>query len=345
MASNRSALLLLLAIAIGGAEVWAQRLGIRQDLRREGSSPASGGAEAQQPALRQVGAIPLPGVEGRIDHMAADAAHQRLFVAALGNNTVEVIGLHEGRRLHTISGLHEPQGTGYAPGLNRLFVANGQSGTCTIFDAGDYRVVDTLALEDDADNVRWDAKADRVWIGCGSGALDLIDAAGRKRLGRVSLSAHPESFQLETNGPRIYVNVPSAGHIAVVDRNRMQVTATWPLIAARSNFPMALDEAGHRLFVGCRDPARVLVYDTRSGKETASMDITGDTDDLFYDAGRRRLYVSCGAGFIDVIQQADAGKYVRESHIATAPGARTSLYVPELNRLYLAVPHRGSQRA
>ena len=164
-------------------------------------------------------------------------------------------------------------------------------------------------------------------------------------LGEAKLSGHPESFQLERSGSRAFVNVPTGEQIAVVDRTAMKVIATWPVVAAKANFPMALDEANHRVFVGCRRPAKVLVYDTATGKESSSFDIVGDTDDLFYDAVRKRLYVSGGEGYVDVFQEQDAGRFARVAHTATAPGARTSLFVPELSRLYLAVPHRGNQKA
>jgi DNA-binding beta-propeller fold protein YncE len=173
--------------------------------------------------------------------------------------------------------------------------------------------------------------------------LAALDTDG-KRLGEVRLSGHPESFQLEKGGRRIFVNVPDAKHIAVVDREAMKLVTTWAVTEARANFPMALDEAGHRLFIGCRQPAKVLVIDLASGKSTASFEAVGDTDDLFYDATRKRVYVSGGEGFLDVFEER-GGTFARILHQPTSAGARTSLFVPELNRLYLAVPHRGSQKA
>jgi DNA-binding beta-propeller fold protein YncE len=301
-------------------------------------------AQAATPVARVL-VIPLPGVEGRIDHLAADAVHQRLFVAALGNNTLEVVDLKTERRIHTIPGLHEPQGIRYVPSSNRLFVANGQSGDCTVFDAASYQKRQNVPFGEDADNVRCDEMENRIYVGYGSGAIGILDAGNFKHLGTVPLAGHPESFQLEQHGPRIFVNVPNAGHIAVLDRQKQTLLATWPVTEARSNFPMALDEAGHRLFVGCRAPARLLVYDTDSGKVVTSLPIVGDTDDLFYDAARKRLYVSGGEGYLDVIAQENPDRYTRLQHIATAPGARTSFFVPELSRIYIAVPHRGSQAA
>jgi DNA-binding beta-propeller fold protein YncE len=163
-------------------------------------------------------------------------------------------------------------------------------------------------------------------------------------IAEAKLAGHPESFQLERSGSRMFVNVPTAGQIAVVDRAAMKVIATWAVATAKSNFPMALDEANHRLFIGCRRPAKALVFDTTTGKEVASFDIVGDTDDLFWDAGRKRLYVSGGEGYVDVIQDQGGNQFSRVAHIATAAGARTSLFVADQNRLYLAVPHRGNQK-
>jgi hypothetical protein len=172
-----------------------------------------------------------------------------------------------------------------------------------------------------------------------------VSPADGKLLGEAKLSGHPESFQLEQSGSRAFVNVPTANHVAVVDRTAMTVIATWPVVSAKANFPMALDEANHRVFVGCRRPAKILIYDTTTGKESSSFDIVGDTDDLFFDATRKRLYVTGGEGYLDVFQEHDANRFARVGHIATAAGARTSLFVPEQGRLYVAVPHRGAQKA
>jgi DNA-binding beta-propeller fold protein YncE len=295
--------------------------------------------------LALVQTIELPRVEGRIDHLAFDAAGQRLFVAALGNNTVEVLDVKNGRHLKSLTGFREPQGVAFLPDLNAVAVANGQGEGVAVVNGSDYRMGASVSLGDDSDNVRYDAVAKRTYTGYGGGALAAFSATDGKVLGQVKLAGHPESFQLERSGARIYVNVPNAGHIAVIDRAAMKIVATWPVTSARSNYPMALDEPGHRLFVGCRRPAKVLVYDTSTGKEVTSFDIVGDTDDLFYDAKRQRLYVSGGDGFIDVIQVKAGAAFSRLTRIATASGARTSLFVPEVDRLYLAVPHRGAQRA
>src|SRR5437899_3642670 len=301
-------------------------------------------SSAQGP-LSLIRSIELPKVEGRIDHLAIDTAAQRLFVAALGNNTVEVLDVRDGRHVKSLPGFREPQGIAVVPDAKIVAVANGHGEGVQLIDAVEYRPTKSIALGDDSDNVRYDAAARRLYVGFGSGALAAIDPADGKVLGQVKLPGHPESFQLEGTGSRIFVNVPTADQIAVIERRAMKVVATWPVSSAKANFPMALDEANHRLFIGCRRPAKVLVYDTTSGNEAASFDIVGDTDDLFYDADRKRLYVSGGEGFIDVLEQQDGNRFTRAAHLATAPGARTSLFVPGLNRLYLAVPHRGPQQS
>lgn len=295
--------------------------------------------------LRLVNTIPLTGVQGRIDHMAVDVAGHRLFVAALGNNTLEVVDIAAGKRIHTITGLHEPQGIAYVPDRNRIYVANGEDGTLKVYDGSSYALVGAVDFGSDADNVRYDAAARQIYVGYGEGSLGIVDEMTGKRTADIPLSGHPESFQLEQSSPRIFVNVPTAGHVAIVDRHGRSVTGKWPLPGNQANFPMALDEAGRTLFVGCRRPAHVAVFDTGSGKLAATVPCVGDTDDLFYDAALQRLYVSGGEGFLSVIARDNRGSYRPLAKIPTATGARTSLFVPQLKRLYLAVPHRGAQHA
>jgi DNA-binding beta-propeller fold protein YncE len=289
--------------------------------------------------------IDLPGVEGRIDHLAVDTGAQRLYVAALGNNTVEVLDLKSGRHVRSLPGFREPQGIAVVSDPKLVVVANGQGEGVQFIDTNDYHPVRAVRLGDDSDNVRYDPSAGRLFVGFGGGALASIHAADGQVLGEAKLAGHPESFQLERSGSRVFVNVPTADQIAVVDRSTMKVVATWPVVGAKSNFPMALDEANHRVFIGCRRPAKVLLFDTATGKPSTSFDIVGDTDDLFYDAARKRLYVSGGEGYLDVFQEQDASHFARVAHMTTAAGARTSLFVPEQGRLYLAVPHRGGQKA
>ncbi|HWP48672.1 MAG TPA: hypothetical protein VNM22_16065 [Candidatus Limnocylindrales bacterium] len=297
------------------------------------------------PPLQLVQTIPLPHVEGRIDHLDVDLTGQRLFIAALGNNTLEILDLRAGKPAHSITGLYEPQGVTFIPEFNKIFVTNGQSGTCDIFDGNSFKLLQSIKSLDDADNIRYDATTQFIYIGYGDGALALVDAASGKYLGNIQLEGHPESFQLEKQGPRIFVNIPSAHHIAIVDREKRTVLAKWPLKNAQANFPMALDETHHRLFVGFRKPSKLIVFDTESGRIVTELNSVGDSDDIFYDPIHRRIYGIGGEGFIDVFEQKDADHYERVTKIPTASGARTGLFVPQFNRLYLAVSHRGNQKA
>jgi DNA-binding beta-propeller fold protein YncE len=289
--------------------------------------------------------IPLPGVEGRIDHLAVDIPGNRLFVCALGNNTLEVIDLQKGQRVHSITGLGSPQGVGYASGAGRLYVSNDQGGLCNIYDGKSFALLGQVDFKDDADNVRYDNASGRIYVGYGNGGLGIIDAGTGKNVGSIKLPGHPEAFVVETKGPRIFVNVPTARCVAVIDRVQSRVIANWTIEGASSNFPLALDEASHRLFIGCRSPARLVVFNTESGRIVTTMAISGDVDDVFHDEKRHCLYAVGGAGRLDIVEQMDADSYKAGASLETAPGARTGLFVPELKSLFVAVPHRGSQPA
>jgi DNA-binding beta-propeller fold protein YncE len=288
--------------------------------------------------------IPLSGVEGRVDHLAYDPAGERLFVCALGNNTVEVLDLRKGERVHSITGLGAPQGVAYVPELDRVFVANDKDGICRIYDGKSLQAVGELNFKDDADNVRYDQAMKKIYVGFGSGGIAVVNALDGKQVGSIKLSAHPEAFQLEKNGSRIFVNVPNSRHVAVIDRDKREVVARWKTDLAFGNFPMAVDESNHRLFVGCRLPSRLVVLNTDSGDVVAKIDISGDSDDVFYDSKRHRIYAICGAGKIDIIEQADPKTYKALTKVDTASGARTGLFVPERDTLFVAVPNRGSQQ-
>jgi DNA-binding beta-propeller fold protein YncE len=310
-------------------------------------------AVSQEPAALSLKTrIALPNVNGRMDHFAVDVKGQRLFVSALGNHSVEVLDIQGGKRLKTLPDLEEPQGLYFDAASNRLFVATGDGNT-RVYDGTGFQLVTTIKFSDDADNIRYDAHSRSVVVGYGgekalrsrpqgSGVLAFLDASG-KQSGEIVVDAHPESFQLEKTGTRVFVNVPDKSEIEVADAMKKTVLARWPTTAARTCFPMALDEAHQRVFTGCRNPARLLVFDTATGKTVASPEIVGDTDDLFYDVARSRIYVIGGQGFIDVLQQKDADHYDRVARYPTPAGTRTGLFVPELGMLFAAVPHRGEQ--
>lgn len=294
--------------------------------------------------LRLEKVISMPDVQGRIDHMSFDAPTGRLFVSALGNNTLEVIDTKQGRRIHSIRGLREPQGVLYLPGPNRIYVANGGDGTVRIFDGSSYRLIRTTNLGDDADNVRWDSKARRIYVGFGSGALATLDESGNK-VSEIRLGAHPESFRLEIGGPKIFVNVPELRKIAVIDRNAASVIGTWSTDAVYENFPMALDEPDHRLFIVCRRPAVLMVIDTDLGGIISKLPAVADSDDVFYDADSKRIYASGGEGNVSVFRQEDGNHYRQIANIRTRKGARTSFFSPDSRCLYVAARRQGNDPA
>ncbi len=295
--------------------------------------------------LRLLMTIPLPGVMGRIDHMAADLEGGRLFVVALGNNSLEIIDFRYLKHIRRIGGLNEPQGVLYIPEFKKLLVTNGGDGSCKIFDGRSFQLTDTLKFSSDADNVRYDPRAKYIYVGYGSGGLGVVDARDWKQIGDIPLSGHPESFQLEKSSPRTFINVPRSKNIAVVDRIKRTVIGTWAVEGAGENFPMALDESSHRLFVGCRRNPKIIIYHTGFAREISKLNISRDIDDLFYDGVHKRIYASCGEGFLNVFQQNGINEYTPLENIPTATGARTSLFVPEQRRLYLAIPRHNEQQA
>jgi len=287
--------------------------------------------------------IPLGDVAGRIDHLAVDLDRQRLFVAELGNNSVGVVDLKKSQVAARIGGLEEPQGVAYLASAGTLYVASGD-GSLRLFQGPDLKETGRIQLGEDADNIRIDSDANQLFVGYGDGALAIIDAAANRKSGDVPLDGHPESFRLESGGSRIFVNVPDAHMIEVGDRQRREVIARWPTGQASENYPMALDEASGRLLVAFRKPATLTAFSMQDGSPVASTGACGDADDVFVDAKRRRIYVSCGEGYLDAFEAED-GSFRRIAHVPTAPGARTSLFVPELDRLFLAVRAHAEEQA
>jgi DNA-binding beta-propeller fold protein YncE len=288
--------------------------------------------------------IPLGEVKGRIDHLAVDVAHRRLFVAELGNNTVAVIDIDGRKVVRRLEGFDEPQGVAYLARTDTLYVANGGNGDLHAFRGAQLQPVGKLALDDDADNIRIDRDQARIYVGAGSGNLAIVDATTFKRVGEIVLRGHPESFQLDAAGARIYVNVPDAKEVAVVDRATSRPIASWSTANLRSNYPMALDEPRNRVLVAFRQPATLVSFDTANGALQERVDICGDADDVFIDARRGYIYIACGQGVIDVL--ADRGGHTaRIARIDTSQGARTAFFSPDLDRLFLAVRANGAEAA
>lgn len=315
-----------------------------------------GVAAAQQPALTPKAPMMLTKVEGRMDHLGVDVKGQRLFATAFDNHTLEVIDLKTARQAHTIPNLDEPQGAYYDAATNRLFVACGGDGTVKIFDGTTFQLLQSVTLDLDADNVRYDARGKHIVVGYGGekflagkvtrpgggGALAILDLMGKK-IAEIPMDAHPESFQLEKSGTRVFVNVPDRQEVEVADLVKGTLLERWK-VTCTTNFPMALDEAHHRLFVGCRIPARLAVFNTESGKIVADPAIVEHTDDLFFDATKGRIYI-LGEGFIEAWQEKDPDHYERIGRYATPADARTGLFVPDLGELFETIPHHGQQGA
>ena len=303
------------------------------------------GCQAQSATnyLQLVETIPLQQVSGRIDHLSFDSKNNFVFVAALGNNSVEVVDLTTKKVIRSIKNLHEPQGLTFIVANNTLVVANGDDGACDVFDAGSFQKLHSIPLGDDADNVRCDTAAKKIYVGYGNGGIAVIDATTFKLINEIKLAGHPESFQIDTRQHKMYVNVPGEKQIAVIDLSQNKAIAQWKNLAANANFPMALDEAHHRLFIGCRHPSKLLVLNSETGKTIADVDIDDDTDDIFYNASAKEIYISCGSGSVDVLNQTDADHYTMNGKATTRPGARTSLFIPGLHQLIVAAPaHNGA---
>jgi DNA-binding beta-propeller fold protein YncE len=279
--------------------------------------------------------IPLNDVSGRIDHMAVDVAGKRLFVAELGNGSVDVVDLQAGKVIKRISGLKEPQGLAYIADLDLIVVASAGDGSVRFFRAADLSSVGTIALGDDADNVRIDPATGHVLVGYGDGGLAIINPATRSKLDDIPLAGHPESFQVDPRTDRVYVNVPTAHQIAVVDLTSHKQIAAWKAPGLRWNFPMALADAGGPLAVVFRGPPKLVILNPATGSITASVETCGDADDVFFDRKRDRFYVSCGEGAVDVVQRnLDGG--LRVEHVTTSSGGRTSIFVPQFDWLFVA---------
>ncbi|WP_414473917.1 hypothetical protein [Microvirga sp. M2] len=285
--------------------------------------------------LRLEAKIPLGDVKGRIDHMAIDLARQRLFVAEFGNDSVGIVDLNGSRVSGRIRGLKEPQGVGYVPSSDTLYVASAGDGSLRLFQAEDLKEVGRLELGDDADNIRVDNAGNRVVVGYGEGALAIIGVTENRTVAEIPLHGHPESFRLESGGSRVFVNVPDAHAIEVADRESGKVIAQWPTGRSSANFPMVLAETSRQILVVFRNPAMLTAYSMQDGVPVASARTCGDADDVFVDAKLHRIYVSCGDGHLDVFDNAGAFRLL--ARIPTASGARTALFVPELDRLFLAV--------
>jgi DNA-binding beta-propeller fold protein YncE len=297
---------------------------------------------AEEAALLLERKIPLGEVRGRIDHLAIDLKRNRLFVAELENDTVAVIDLDSHQAVEVISGLSKPQGLGYHPATDALYVANGGDGTVAIFRGDNYGAIARIPAGEDADNIRVDAVANQLFV-ARHGGLVVIDPTIRRKVAEIDLKTHPEGFQLDQVNNRIFVNDPTNQAVVVVDRTAGKEVERWPT-GDGGNFPMALNAKAGHVVVAFRNPARLAAYSIADGAAIANVELCGDADDVFVDAKRERVYVSCGDGHLDVFD-ARGNAYRRVNHLVTQLGARTSLFVPELDLLFIAARATSSERA
>ena len=297
--------------------------------------PAVTGAQTASAPLILEAQIPLGQVSGRIDHLGIDVKRRRLLVAELGNNSLGVVDLAAGKVLSSIAGLSEPQGVAYVPFADSVFVANAGDGSVHVLQGENLTPIGRIELGDDADNVRVDTARHRVLVGYGKGALAVIDPVSLSKIADIRLKAHPEGFQIDDTGTQVFVNVPDAREISVVDVATGS-TGSLATQGAGSNFPMAIDGDAHRFLVVFRSPPTLMALSSQDGHVVAKAETCGDADDVFVDRKRRRVYVSCGQGVVDVLELVETG-YRGLARVPTVSGARTSLFVPELDRLFVAV--------
>ena len=296
-------------------------------------------------ALRFVQSIPLPEVDGRIDHFAIDVKGRRAFLAALAKNTIEVVDLRTGRVTHTLPGFSKPQGVLFVPRSNRLVVACGVDGSVKSLDATTFAVIHTARVSFGADAIGYDSRSNEIYVGSGGGDankeqgdLTVFNVATGAQVAAFTTEAHAGGSLVENHGERVFVLVPEKSQVIVLDRKSKTLLAKWTIPGIQKDVAIGLDEKRHRLFLGVRTPASIVVLDSDSGVVVASVPTVATLDGLSFDAATRRIYTSGGEGFVDVTQQLDADHYERIARIPTGPIARTSVFVPDWRRLYVAVP-------
>jgi DNA-binding beta-propeller fold protein YncE len=303
-------------------------------------------------ALKFVQSIPLREVDGRIDHFSIDVKGRRAFLAALTKNTVEVVDLNAGRVIRTLPGFAKPQGVCFVAALNKLFVATGADGALWTLDGTTLAVLHRATVSLGADAIGYDPRPKYLYVGSGggdankdTGDLTVFSAATGAKVDAIVTDAHAGASVADKHGRLLYVLVPEKAQVLVLDRRTRAQLAKWTIPGIQKNVALDLDENDHRLFLGVRSPASVVVLDSNSGAVVASIPTVGTLDGLAYDPATRRIYTTGGEGFVDVTRQIDADHYERIAHIPTRPTARTSMFVPEWRRLYVAVPSDGDRSA
>jgi len=302
---------------------------------------------AKQP-LRLVQTISIPNVKGRLDHMDVDIKGKRLFVAGLENGTFEVVDLEAGKWVRSIPGFKKPQGALVVSEFNKLFVASGDDGMLRVFRGDTLELLDSIILEPGPNRVVYEPNSKLVYVGYGGkdagkdyGEIGIIDARRDKLVGDIRVVAHPSELLLDRAGTTLFVFISIANQLQVIDTKKRQVLSTWPVTSQHPG-DAAFDESASRLFIGTHTPPEMIAMNSKSGKEVAHLPTAEGMDGVYFDAGRKRVYVSGGrdlpAGFVYVYQQLNADHYEITGKIPTRGGAGTSFWCPELNRYYVAAP-------
>jgi DNA-binding beta-propeller fold protein YncE len=305
------------------------------------------GAQNKEP-LRLVETIVMPRLRGRIDHMDVDLKGQRLFISGLENGSVEVVDLAGGKWTRSIPGFGKPQGIAYVAALTKLFVASGDDGMLRVFHGDSLTLEASIKLAAGPNRLAYDPSRKLIYVGYGGkevgqdyGQVAIINAKNNRVIGRVRVAAHPSQIILDPTGAKAFVEVPVADQIQVIDTKGRRVMSTWPVSSHRPG-DMGYDPSRERLFLGTHSPPEMIVMDSKTGKELSALPTVDGMDGVFFDESRRRVYVSGGrgseVGSIFVYQQHDPDRYELIAKIPSRAGAGTSLWVPELNRLYVAAP-------
>src|SRR5215467_14908369 len=311
------------------------------------------GARAQESApLKLLETFKLsPDIKGNFDHFAIDLKTNRLFATPEGYKAVLVLDARSGKLIHTIRGIEKPHAILYREDLHHLYVTDGEAGELKIYDSTNYALLSTVKLLLDADSIGYDPVTKLLYIDNGGGdvhetysMISVVDTTSGNRVADMKVDGDTlEAMRLEESSPRMYVNNKAKSQVEVIDRNKREIVAGWPVTKCKTNVAMTLDEANHRLFIACRS-GDIVVFDTSSGKELTALPITKGVDDLIYDAGSRRLYASAD-GNTDVYEQTDPDHYKPLGKVPTGPMGRTSLLVPTLKRYFVAVPQHATESA
>jgi DNA-binding beta-propeller fold protein YncE len=314
-----------------------------------------GGLKAQEQApLKLVATIPIPGLkDGDFDHFAPDVEGHRLFLTAEENGKVQVFDTNSNKLIRTIEDLKAPHAILYRKDVKKLFIVDGDASAVKVYNSDSYQMIDQIKLSIDADSIAYDPATNYLYVVNGGreahtpySFISVVDTNSSKKLRDIKIgSDRVEAVVLEKSGPRMFYNITGRNAVGVLDRNKSTPLATWPLPAGDTvNVALALDEANHRLLVTTRNPSKLIVLNSDSGKAIASLPSVGMVDDMSYDAKQNRIYLP-GDQFVDVVAQKDADHYALLARVPGSFRAKTGLLVPELNRYYLAVPHHENKDA